>query len=158
VEKVLGDKDKPSAKYESYAAGAGAGAAGGEKVHRLVLMESGKAQLHVDAVRRDGTVLITVSPAGGKFVERLLSLKPEGETTAPVSGWVDLAALVESGGVLPEAEAAGVDAKTLAAVREAVKGQRLDWTASPDAGGLRVDVNVPKPLLQKLPQVVESLQ
>ena len=148
--KALGEA-MPSATYESYAA------AGGEKVHRLVWSEGGKPTLQVDAVRREGTTFIAVSPAGGKFVERLLPLKPEGETSAPVSGWVDLSALAESG-ALPDPDATGMDPATVAALKEAVKGQRLDWTAAPQGGGLRVDVNVPKALLQKLPQVVQTLQ
>ena len=56
------------------------------------------------------------------------------------------------------AAAAGVEPKAVGEINKAVKGQRLDWTASPADGGLRIDVNIPKPLLKNLPKIVQLFQ
>jgi hypothetical protein len=115
-------------------------------VHRLVLTQNGKPSLYVDAVARDSTVFMSSAQRPGQFVGRLLPLQPTGETTAFASGWLDLDAL-SALGIVPAVQGK-VD----------VKGQRLAWTATPEQGALRIDVDVPKSLLQQLPKLVQQLQ
>jgi hypothetical protein len=134
----------PFAPATSYVA-----AAGGVKVNRLVLLEEGKPGLHIDAVQREGAVMMSIAWVAGNFVERLLPLAVEGEAGTLVSGWVDLSALASTG-LLPDAQAAGLDPKAVADLPAALKGQRLDWTISPDGTALRIDVNIPKVLLQNV--------
>jgi hypothetical protein len=133
---------KPAASYDSYVAAQPAGA----KVHRLVLRHAGQPELYLDAIARDATVFMSVAQTPGKFVERLPSLQPAREAGTLLSGWVDLGALT-SAGLFPQAQGK-VD----------VKGQRLTWSGAPDAGALRIDIDLPKPLLQQLPKLIQQLQ
>lgn len=130
--------------------------AGGSKVHRLVVAENGKPGLYIDAVQREGAVLMALSPADGKFVERLLTLEPEGETSARVSGWVNPSALAASG-MVPGAQDAGLDAKAVDNLMAGLQNPRLAWTASFENGALRFDMDLPQPLLQNLVKAVLSL-
>jgi hypothetical protein len=133
---------KPIASYESYTVTQPPGT----KVHRLLLLHDGKPEIYLDAVARDATVLMSVAQTPGKFVERLLPLQPAGNATSLLSGWVDLGAL-SSAGLLPQTQGK-VD----------VKGQRVAWSAAPDTGALRIDIDLPKPLLQQLPKLIQQLQ
>ena len=136
---------KPLMSAESYPSASAAGTS----VHRLVLLEEGKPELYVDVVQRDGSVLMAISPDGEKFVERLVGLKDAGEAAALVSGWMDMSAL--TGTVLMTAGGE---------LKNAGKGERLEWTATPDpaGGALRIDVNLPKTLVQNLPELVKLFQ
>jgi hypothetical protein len=132
---------KPLASYASYAAAAGPA---GMKVHRLVVLHDGKPEVYLDAVARDATVFVSVAQTDGKLVERLLPLPSPGETSSLLSGWLDLEALSKAGVIPAELKLAN--------------GQRLQWSAAPDAGALRIDIDVPKPLLQNLPKLVQQFQ
>jgi hypothetical protein len=132
---------KPAMSYESYAT-----RPSGTKVHRLVLPQDGKPSLYVDAIARDSTVFMSVAQSPGKFVERLLSLQHAGETATLASGWLDLDAF-SALGIVPAVQGA-VD----------VKGQRLAWTATAEQGTLRIDIDIPKSLLQHVPKLVQQLQ
>jgi hypothetical protein len=137
---------KPVASYENYAAAQPAGPGG--KIHRLVLLHDGQPELYLDAIARDATVFMSVAQTPGKFVERLPALQPEGQSVALVSGWVDLGAL-SSLGLLPQMQGKGNAEMT---------GRRVAWSAAPEPGALRIDIDLPKPLLQQLPKLVQQLQ
>ena len=127
--------------------------AGGLTASRLTAGEGGKPELYLDAVRRPegDVVLMTISPTDGAFLEPLAALPAEGEATDLLSGWVDLAALMATG-VLPGGEDAGIGETAMRELHAAMKGQRLDWSVSPESGAVRLNVDVPAAVLRALAQ------
>jgi hypothetical protein len=126
-------------------------APGGVKVHRLVMKEAGRPSLIADAVAGPGNVVrMTFSTEEGTFVERLLSLKDEGEATSPISGWVDPAAMLEFAGV--------VDPMKVHDLKDAIRGRRVQWSGTPETNAVRIEISAPKQLLQNLPKIVPLVQ
>jgi hypothetical protein len=145
--KPAGARGRAMLTQDSYSAGEG------ERVHRLVLAdEAGAPELFLDAVQREGLVLMAIGTTDARHLERLLSLETDGSTTGLASGWIDLAAL-DAAGALPDADDSGLGEAAMKELKAALKGQRLEWTVSGGNGAARIDVDLPASLLQTLGKV-----
>ena len=125
------------------------------KILRVMFKDNAKVEGCVEIAQRGGDVFIAAFPGDATHIETLLAAPNDGQIDGLVSGWVDLAKLVEQFAKVPGSPFAGLPADSQKQLATLVNGQKIHIGVVKAGEAVTLEVRISHALMTQIPKLVE---